>query len=1523
MNQKARSNSSGKLKRKPQTLPIDNAPSNDENYSDQSEQYADINSIALHIIEIVSKELNSIDSKSLLTNLMDLLKSFQTDVVSQVDESQYENSEFEALITKNLETIMNYFIKCLQIFDNVKSNSIENLKTCLTELFQIISNELAKKEENNNHSNTPIPQNNFNPDALLSKEQSFVDLINILSGSIKEYSKNVRSISKKVEGNAETAVNGIEQCKISINDLIYQMNTFSYKNSLQTLKEKAKMSYKIAESLEEINKEIQKQSKIIVGYNTNFFDNAKEVFKNLKTLHNDKMKEIKSLCDEFSTKSMNNTTSFNSNPMNNSNTFTASKNYDRISHTQANMRKNQSVSPTRQRVTSSASYVKYNEKLIDQSQSSEHMSIKAKRTKKPLNILTTNCDSSISNITVVNKKDSMITELNEQNKELQNEMKKISSENKKLKQSLSSLKISYEKLSSSMITNEAKQLPKSKSLRNFITKGDKITPTLCNQCVFLSDSILSFIQSMKDLQTSIVKKAPNVSEMKKDFERQKHDLHQIAEAIREGNSIDVEETKPKKEKVDNSTKINDSLQTEYERLIKTCKDYESVIQNLGEQIKDKDKEISKLNNDISKASENKKSIPGQAKLKELENKINAYKSENDSLKKNISEYEEKIKGLNEDILNKDKILSMPKVDNKYNESLKENEKLNALLEETKKLNVKYKKQIDDLMNVHKADEGELKKLKNEKEENELRSKTIMDELSTKAHELLEIKSKQGDYEAEIKSLKKLNEKMKNDYDALNTKNTNEVKASLISSQNEVLTLKKQNEKLQSKLDSLNKNLQSLTKELNAQKEIAVKSQSDFKTKISLKENEISELKQSLIALQKTFQDKNQIKSPSFTTELGELSSMIKNIHTTLNSKHKQARIQISSQEVRRNPNDAFMMYDQEDKEEEIDSILSNVNNSIEGNSNLNDSITKINQLMEKNRNEYTEINQMINILFNLFEKKKIKDSKKEEDDDDIPSMKEEEENNKILNMQKAAQMEELQKIKEENQFLKNFFTECTTTIFESIKQQAPHMIDEESDISFNIVSGPNSPINLLDSKNKSPKEEKSKQNQSVASFDPEMISSAVAKFKAYNQEINEQIKKLTEEKEEIEKEAHHNLVKANAYKTALDDAITKMNNNMANEEGEASSKNKEVNVANIEGRAFTVEDLENPPSENSGVKSSANKELSGKGGQSLAEIKKINNDLITIQNNLMKKLNSKTEEIDKLQETINNLLAINNTNSNMNSSNIKEKMVISAEKYHQLLQLYTNEQEKNHELRSSYYSFINEFTEFVQNGKINQHPPQSDKNKKGKIELTLGNNDNNSQNSKENNVGIEDDEEVSEGEYNPSLDGELHKDNNMLIQNQEGKKNKTHGQLNVKQKDYFGMLNEKDLQSNHSGQVSEVQINEILLEKKNLEEQEELLMTQLNAVKAELKETREQVKQLIIENTHLKEELSDTNTLKKDDIIGTLRNALERLIYEIQLTNKVKEFLTVILRVVGYSDDQISTIYQAKEKKKGFFNMFK
>ena len=58
---------------------------------------------------------------------------------------------------------------------------------------------------------------------------------------------------------------------------------------------------------------------------------------------------------------------------------------------------------------------------------------------------------------------------------------------------------------------------------------------------------------------------------------------------------------------------------------------------------------------------------------------------------------------------------------------------------------------------------------------------------------------------------------------------------------------------------------------------------------------------------------------------------------------------------------------------------------------------------------------------------------------------------------------------------------------------------------------------------------------------------------------------------------------------------------------------------------------------------------------------------------LVKKLKAKEEECKKHQEIINNLLSINNgIGENLNSN----QMVISAEKYQQLLQLYSSEQEK-------------------------------------------------------------------------------------------------------------------------------------------------------------------------------------------------------------------------------------------------------
>ena len=128
--------------------------------------------------------------------------------------------------------------------------------------------------------------------------------------------------------------------------------------------------------------------------------------------------------------------------------------------------------------------------------------------------------------------------------------------------------------------------------------------------------------------------------------------------------------------------------------------------------------------------------------------------------------------------------------------------------------------------------------------------------------------------------------------------------------------------------------------------------------------------------------------------------------------------------------------------------------------------------------------------------------------------------------------------------------------------------------------------------------------------------------------------------------------------------------------------------------------------------------------------------------------------------------------------------------------------------------------------------------------------------------------------------------------------------------------------NNNNINYNNYNIQDILNEKSKLEENENLLLTQLNALKEEIKEHKEEIQKLITINNKYKIELENKENFKKDKIIIPLRNALERLIYEIKLNNKIKEILNIILSLVYYSEEQILVIYQYKEKKKNFFNLF-
>ena len=247
--------------------------------------------------------------------------------------------------------------------------------------------------------------------------------------------------------------------------------------------------------------------------------------------------------------------------------------------------------------------------------------------------------------------------------------------------------------------------------------------------------------------------------------------------------------------------------------------------------------------------------------------------------------------------------------------------------------------------------------------------------------------------------------------------------------------------------------------------------------------------------------------------------------------------------------------------------------------------------------------------------------------------------------------------------------------------------------------------------------------------------------------------------------------------------------------------------------------------------------------------------MINIQTDLMNKLQNKEIENMKDKETINQLLAINKTNS-------KGEIEINPNKYNKLLQLYSAEQDKCQELRNTYFSFINEYTAFIQSNNF----------------IDMNNSNNNSLNNSDNNI------------------------NNNNINN-----NNINNNFNNK---------------NNNNNYNNYNIQDILNEKSKLEENENLLLTQLNALKEEIKEHKEEIQKLMTINNKYKIELENKEKLKKDKIIIPLRNALERLIYEIKLNNKIKEILNIILSLVYYSEEQILVIYQYKEKKKNFFNLF-
>jgi hypothetical protein len=287
-------------------------------------------------------------------------------------------------------------------------------------------------------------------------------------------------------------------------------------------------------------------------------------------------------------------------------------------------------------------------------------------------------------------------------------------------------------------------------------------------------------------------------------------------------------------------------------------------------------------------------------------------------------------------------------------------------------------------------------------------------------------------------------------------------------------------------------------------------------------------------------------------------------------------------------------------------------------------------------------------------------------------------------------------------------------------------------------------------------------------------------------------------------------------------------------------------------------------------------------------LNKVNKDLLKIQQNLIDKIKSLEEENEKNKITMHNLF-IESGNDLYDDIN---EMSVPMDKYNRLLKLLETEQERNKNLEEKYIAFINELTE----------------------NLTLNKNEIENLSNKAN---------YSEYENNRNKNNINNKIN----------KNRTYGELNAHNENYLSILN-KDININgdeddndynnerNNNAYNNLKIQEIIEENKDLKKNESLFTTQLSAIKQELKETRELLKESQKKNEEYLKEIESQGTFRNKNLIGSLRNGLERLITEIKINNKIKEILIILLRLACYTEEQIETIFKYKDKKKNIINIF-
>ena len=340
-------------------------------------------------------------------------------------------------------------------------------------------------------------------------------------------------------------------------------------------------------------------------------------------------------------------------------------------------------------------------------------------------------------------------------------------------------------------------------------------------------------------------------------------------------------------------------------------------------------------------------------------------------------------------------------------------------------------------------------------------------------------------------------------------------------------------------------------------------------------------------------------------------------------------------------------------------------------------------------------------------------------------------------------------------------------------------------------------------------------------FEDDVIMNGIENLKKLIKQLISQIENLNLEKEKLEKELNESKIQCDSYKNALNNTVL----NKIKYEKNINSNEEKI-----------LSDGEN--------------------------YRKLNNDLLQIQNSLLQKLEMKDIENEKNQETIKELLQLNTQiekDEEDNNTNNNDTSNVSIEKYRYLLNLFCNEQDENKQLKNDYLHLIQDLSNYIENGT--------------KISLNINKLNYNSNKRTTNEFNIEEEPD--------SIDLGRINENDLLTD-----------KSSISNQNF--RINSRESRGSNCASFNRYNnnVNKIAS------------LKQINNLKIDIKQLKSEVE-------ILNKKLNDAN-----DILATLSNAVIKLFYEVEFNNKGKELFNLIFKLLNYSEDKINKLFLEKEKIK-------